>query len=178
VKLHPAANDIDIDDRRTFPIYAAAQSLDIPVLVHTGWCRVPHVPFASQRADRLNSVAHQFPDLRLILAHAGFPWVRDALALLLRYPNVWADTADWAAWYPIDNIARALTWAKQLGVLDRFMWGSDYPVFDPRVDLALYRSLPDYCARHDVRPRLEDEDIAGLLGGRAAGLLGLVADRA
>jgi predicted TIM-barrel fold metal-dependent hydrolase len=173
VKLHPAANDVDIDDRRAWPIYATAQDLDVPLLVHTGWCRVPHVPFTKQRADRLNSAAHDFPGLRLVLAHAGFPWIEDALAMLLRYPNVWADTADWAAWFPVENIARTLSWAKQVGVLARFIWGSDYPVFDPRVDLALYRSLPEYSATHDIRPRIEEEDVAGLLGGNAMRLLNL-----
>ena len=33
------------------------------------------------------------PELRINLAHFGFPWVLETAAIILKYPNVYADTA-------------------------------------------------------------------------------------
>lgn len=35
----------------------------------------------------------RYPQLRINLAHFGFPWVLETAAIILKYPNVYADTA-------------------------------------------------------------------------------------
>lgn len=35
----------------------------------------------------------EFPQLRLCLAHMGWPWVQETAMLMIKYPNLYADTA-------------------------------------------------------------------------------------
>ena len=36
-------------------------------------------------------VAIEYPELRIGLAHFGWPWVQDTAMMLLKYPNVYAE---------------------------------------------------------------------------------------
>src|SRR5690606_33639333 len=105
-------------------------------------------------------------------AHTGMHSVADGLTLLSRYPNIWGDLAFWGS-MPFFKIAQTMVWAKHLGVLDKILWGSDYPEHDFAPEIERYRKVPDYTVRHELEPFITQEDIDAFLGGNAARLLGL-----
>ena len=41
----------------------------------------------------LDDVAREFPDLKIVGGHVGFPWTNEMLALAMKYPNVYIDTS-------------------------------------------------------------------------------------
>jgi uncharacterized protein len=41
----------------------------------------------------LDRVALDFPDLRVVAGHIGFPWTLEMISLATRYPNVYIDTS-------------------------------------------------------------------------------------
>ena len=41
----------------------------------------------------LDDVAREFPDLKIVGGHVGFPWTNEMLALAMKYPNVCIDTS-------------------------------------------------------------------------------------
>ena len=85
--------------------------------------------------------------------------------------NLSTDLAIWESCMPFHFIADSLVWAKRAGVLDRVLWGSDYPSCDPADSLSLYRRLPEYTQAQRLEPALAEEDVEAILGGNARWLL-------
>ena len=92
VKLYPmyqhwAANDPEV----AFPIYAKAQELGIPVMIHQAGSTRIDAKLELGRPALLDDVGREFRDLRVIVAHCGWPWVDEALFLLTKHPNFYAE---------------------------------------------------------------------------------------
>ena len=78
------------------------------------------------------AVVHQFPDLRVVIAHCGYPWVDDALLLALKYEHVYLDTAIIYAGTPVDSLRRVFGERIGVDIVDRalhhkLVFGSTYP---------------------------------------------------
>lgn len=173
VKMLPGYNNVAINDRRIWPIYEVSQELGVPIIVHTGHSSLPDsYSHVYNNPLFLEEVANNFPDLKIIAAHTGMHWPEDGLTVLNRYDNVYGDFAFWGT-MPIHMIAQTLVWAKQLEVLHKILWGSDYPEYDFEPEIARYRTLPEYCEKYGYMPYLTQEDIDGFLGNNAARLLNL-----
>ena len=63
-----------------FPFYAKAEELDVPVVVSMGHT-LDKMPIEPGRPAHLDEVALYFPQLRIVCAHTGWPWVEEAIAL-------------------------------------------------------------------------------------------------
>lgn len=88
IKLHPRAEAFTLDHPNVRPIVAVANERSLPVLIHAG----RGIPALGLHAVEL---AEEFPNARLILAHAGtsdLSWIWRAAADL---PNLMFDTAWW-----------------------------------------------------------------------------------
>ena len=88
IKLHPRAEQFTLDHPKVRSIVALAQERSLPVLIHAG----RGIPALGLHAVQL---AEEFPDARLILAHAGtsdLSWIWRVAADL---PNLLFDTAWW-----------------------------------------------------------------------------------
>jgi hypothetical protein len=175
LKLSPVYNHVRIDDPRIYPLYSKAEELEIPVLVHTGWTIPPEARIEWQNPLHLEEVALAFPDLKLIVAHTGFQWAFEALMMIKKYPNMYGDFAYFAD-LPKDFIARTLVFAKKAGVMDRLLWGTDYPWFSHKDSLEFYRSMPAYVAKLGLEPLVTAEDINLLTGLNAARMIGWAAE--
>jgi predicted TIM-barrel fold metal-dependent hydrolase len=128
IKIAPAYVRLSPADRCWYEVYEAAQSLKLPVLAHTG---VTPIKQAEQRYFSpmlLDEVATHFPNLRLILAHLGTPWVMPCLDLLAKHSNLYADVSIFGWFQPVELVASILASARSQGVLDRLLWGTDYPM--------------------------------------------------
>ncbi|MGD9944979.1 MAG: amidohydrolase family protein [Burkholderiaceae bacterium] len=91
VKLFPYAVGLPPHDRRFYPVYAKCCELDIPV-----WSQVGHtaglMPSEPGRPIHLDRVALDFPELRIVGAHIGWPWEQEMIAMALKHPNVYVST--------------------------------------------------------------------------------------
>jgi hypothetical protein len=119
----------------------------------------------------LEEVAATFPRLRIIMTHFANPWSRDAIQLMRKYDNVYADTAYGA--FPMSWKVDTLVWAKNFGVLHKVLYGSDYPLHSPEESLGLHRAMPAYTRERKIEPEITDDDVAAVLGGNAVRLFDL-----
>ena len=135
--------------------------------MHCGlsWSLVGQSKYARPLA--LEEVAQEFPALRIVIAHFGWPWVEEALLLALKYRNVYLDTSIVYSGTPRDALQHVL--AEQVGiqVLERslphqVLFGSDYPRADIRRSVRGLQALP-------LSPGLRE----AITRGNAAELLGL-----
>ncbi|HEY1520352.1 MAG TPA: amidohydrolase family protein [Solirubrobacteraceae bacterium] len=88
IKLHPRAEQFTLDHPKVRSIVAVANERSLPVLIHAG----RGIPALGLHAVEL---AEEFPNARLILAHAGtsdLSWIWRAAGDL---PNLLFDTAWW-----------------------------------------------------------------------------------
>jgi predicted TIM-barrel fold metal-dependent hydrolase len=168
LKLDPALQLFDIDDReRAYPVYAMCASLQIPLLIHCGLSWAPLGRSARAHPLRLEAVACDFPELNIIIAHAGWPWVGEALALALKFPNVYLDTAVIYSGTPADSLRHVLADVIGIDVLrrslrDKVVYGSNAPRTRPKRGVGAVRAL-------GLEPELERR----ILHDNAAALLHL-----
>src|SRR5437016_7362870 len=81
------------DDRRYYPLYAKCVELGIPLSIHTSanWTTVAVSDLGHPR--HIDVVAADFPELDIIMSHAGYPWVLEAVLLAWKYPSVYLELA-------------------------------------------------------------------------------------
>jgi predicted TIM-barrel fold metal-dependent hydrolase len=173
VKMLPSYNFIKLNDRRIWPIYEIAEELQLPVVIHTGWSSLPKGKMLEfDHPLFLEDVALDFPNLKIIAAHTGFQWVEETMFWMAKTPNIYSDFAYWAETTPVWRIAQVFSFAKMLGVMDRFLWGSDYPFVDFATGLEVFERAKAYSERHELEPLVTNDDVAGFFGNNAARLFG------
>lgn len=90
VKLYPHSGFF-LNDRRLTRIYDYCERKGVPVFMHTGIkpLRSHYLKYCDPiLADE---VATQFPNLKIILLHGGYPWIREYLTVVHSNPNIYAD---------------------------------------------------------------------------------------
>jgi uncharacterized protein len=88
IKLHPRAEQFTLDHPEVRGIVALAHERTLPVLIHAG----RGIPALGLHAVQL---ADEFPNARLILAHAGICDLSWIWRVAADYPNLLFDTAWW-----------------------------------------------------------------------------------
>jgi len=145
------------DDPKLEPLYRRCLHLEVPAMITVSGRAGPDISFADPvRVDRL---AASFPDLQIVVAHAGWPRVMEMLAVADRRPNVWISPDQYAVNLPG---ASHLVEAANSFLGDRLLFGSSYPFLPMKGALESYRALP-------FLPEVLD----GVLGNNARRLLRL-----
>jgi len=86
------------NDPRLEPYYTLAEELDIPFCLHTGF-GPPMSPYMGDPEFRmqygnpllLEDVLVQHPNLRIYIAHGGYPFIEETIALMMMYQQVYVD---------------------------------------------------------------------------------------
>lgn len=93
LSLRPFMIGLPPDDRRYYPFYAKCIELGIPISMHASanWTEVRTSDLGHPR--HFDTVACDFPELKLILSHGGYPWVLEAVLLAWKHPNVYLELA-------------------------------------------------------------------------------------
>lgn len=176
LKLLPASGFYP-NDENCYKLYAKADELGIPVLVHTG---PETIPLYSKYCYPiyLDEVANDFPGLILILAHAGFCWWPEALDIAGTKPNVYIDLAGWqpkTIRRPIDEFYIPLRTILDTIGPSRILFGSDWPAFrlfkGGQADWVKAFTHPPN-ALNQVGITFTKEEIGAILGGNASKIVG------
>ena len=93
LRVIPLYNSIPADDRRYYPLYAKCVELNVPVRIYTSMNYANDRPYDIGHPRYLDTVAIDFPELRIVAGLAGWPWITDMIGLLRRHPNLYCDTA-------------------------------------------------------------------------------------
>ena len=165
LKMVPTYHHYSPDDQRLYPLYEKGLELDIPVMIHMGWTATINSAMEFQNPVQLDAVGRRYRDLRVIVAHLGYPWVGEGIGVVAKHPNFYAEMAGWTAWGP-DVLAKALIKLKELGAINKVVFGSDNS--DSR---ELYSDARDIAA--NLGTEITDKEMAGIMGTTAAGLFNI-----
>ena len=108
-------------------LYALAELLDLPVLIHNSGTGAPSSRFKISQGhpEIIENVLMNYPGLRIWLENAAYPFLDEVIALMYRYPNVYADLSTISWLIPRAEFWRYLEALVTAGLGNRLMWGSD-----------------------------------------------------
>ena len=120
------------DDRRYYPLYAECVELDITFCLQVGHAGPMRPSEPGRPIPYLDNVAHEFPELRIVGGHIGFPWVAEMISLMMKHPNVYVDTSAYkASRFPPELV----TYMREAGK-HKVMFGTNFPMLTPDECLA------------------------------------------
>ena len=144
LKLHPQVQAFEPNDRAYYPLYAKCVELGIPVTFHTGstyWGAGLEggggIKLRFSDPMLLDDVAADFPELKLIMAHPGWPWQDEQLAIAMHKENVYIDLSGWSPKYFQPLLVTYMTRM----IPHKFLFGTDYPMLSPQRWLQDFETL-------------------------------------
>ncbi|MFQ5491666.1 MAG: amidohydrolase family protein [Phycisphaerae bacterium] len=170
LSIAPAAQDVHPTASTAMKVYEAAADLDLPVLFHSGPYLASQSKMEYAKPILLDEVAREFPSLRMIIAHLGYPWQGETLVLLAKHANVFSDIS-WLLHQPWEAY-QALLSASQYGVTDRLLFGSGFPYTSAANCIEGLYSLNQLVHGTNL-PTLAREELRSIVERDALGLLGI-----
>lgn len=180
----PPYGQFNSNDRSMYPFYEFANKQGIVVQYHHSAAGGPtvlaHTKYA--KMENLNDVTFDFPDMKIVVEHIGYPFSEYLFTMMVNDENLWTDLAMlykrpvWMTWN--------MVMAKELGVLDRVMFASDFVAADndlfgsnPTQDLLKWIDLVqngmNKICRGSGWPEFTEKEINGILHDNAARLYNL-----
>lgn len=98
IAIRPFMFKIAPTDRKMYPIYSTCVELDIPIWFHIS-INYSSNTMEVERPIFLDVVAQDFPELKIIAGHGGWPWVNEMVAVAWRNPNIYIDIASYLPKY-------------------------------------------------------------------------------
>lgn len=169
VAISPSMQDFHPSDTRAMELYEECLQRNIPIVFERS-LRGSAAKMEYARPLLLDEVAREFPELRIVLSHMGYPWVHETIVLLAKHRHVYADIAGisrhpWLSY-------NALMPSYEYGVIDKLLFGSDFPYRSPAECIEALYSLNQISAGAAlaVIPR---QKLRGIVERDALTLLGI-----
>lgn len=147
MKIHPTVQAFYPDDPTMMEVYEEAQHLGLVIFFHGG--RAGIEPQSRQRyamPRHYEAVLSNFPDLQVILGHAGARDGDAMLELALRYDNAWLGIHG-------QGITRLDEIIRRTGG-DRLLFGTDWPFYHIGMSLAKVLICTQKPGQTDLRRRI------------------------
>ena len=170
VKLYPGYQRFDVRTRRLKPLYEMAGELGVPVMVHTGdtFAHTAKVRYTHPLVFDELAVDHRVTSF--VLCHMGNPWFVDAMEVVYKNENVYADISGLTLGKFVPRyerlVLRKLNDALAfIGDPAKLMFGTDWPICDMGSYLQFARKL-----------ETTDEELDGLMWHNAQRLFCIPSD--
>ena len=128
--FHPIMQHFAVNEERFYPLFETINALKVPIMLDVGTTGMgAGMPGGMGAIIRhahplsVDQLAADFPDLKIICAHPGWPWIDEMTAVALHKGNVYWEMSGWAPKYLPDGIKRDIKGRLK----DKIMFGSDYP---------------------------------------------------
>lgn len=128
--LYPHWFGMEPDHARYYPFYAKCVELDVPIQMQVGHC----LRYSDDRPLKnmgkpgaLDTIACDFPELKIVGNHTGWPWIEEMIAVAYKHPNVYIATDGYAPKYLSPSLIHfANSWGQ-----GKVMFGTGFPVIHP-----------------------------------------------
>lgn len=151
IKFYLGYEEFYADDPKFSNLYSFCEKNGYPVVYHTGVLEVGYKGLLKYSHPlTIDSVANNFPNLKIVIAHMGNPWILDCGAVMLKNENVYMDLSGFFDEYkPIAKeqvdyfIKRLWEFQQFVGDFKKCLFGTDWPLYDQKeyLDAVLKLSL-------------------------------------
>jgi predicted TIM-barrel fold metal-dependent hydrolase len=163
-----APEDGPLNDPQLWPFYEKACELDIPLTIHTGMSYVCPQPNKNTLPILLDDVCLDFPDLKIIAYHMGWPYHEELMGLAGKHRNLYLSLSGIIGWFAhspyrgYHMIGEALQWVPD----DKIVMGLDLAFDDmgKAVDYIRNLQMPDELQEKWGYRAITDETRAKILG--------------
>jgi predicted TIM-barrel fold metal-dependent hydrolase len=128
--FHPIMQHFAVNERRFYPLFEVIDGLGAAVMIDVGTtgmgAGLPGGMGAKIRhahPSSIDELAADFPQLKILMAHPGWPWVEETTAVALHKGNVFWEMSGWAP----KHFPASLKVDMRARLQDKIMFGSDYP---------------------------------------------------
>ncbi len=170
VSIWPAAQDFHPASTSAMRVHAEATRLAMPVIFHQSVQASPVSKMEFARPYLVDEVAREFPDLKIVISQLGYPWMDETIVMLGKHRNVFADISG-LLHHPWQSYT-ALISAYQAGVMDRLLFGSNFPFSTPAECIEALYSI-NQVAHGTNLPTIPREQLRRIVECDALSLLGL-----
>jgi uncharacterized protein len=154
VSLSPHYLEKSPSDKSFYPIYEKCVELDVPIMIKVGAVWQPNLRSSVCHPSYLEDVAIDFPELKIVGFHVGWPWTDEMILLAWKFKNVfiaasnhypkssWIGDFPTSCWDPsligFINSGRGCTaYLQEAQVpwkgMDKVLFASTFPAFDPSI---------------------------------------------
>lgn len=130
-----AKNGLHCNDHIIYPIYDKCEKEEIPVMLSFGG--LCHEGLYNFRPEDLDQVLADFPKMRVIISHGGFPYIPQVFWIAQRRRNLWIG----ADVYAFAGGGSQYIEAAKYFCQNRICFGSGYPILSLRKALDLYEKF-------------------------------------
>lgn len=136
-------------DEKLFPIYEMCVANGVPVIFHTGMLEASFKGLLRYSHPlNIDEVAVRFPDLKIVIAHMGNPWLMDCAAVVAKNKNVYMDCSGYFKEFsPIEHEEEKM-FREQLekfrifvGDFKKVLFGTDWPIYSQKEYLKAVKSV-------------------------------------
>jgi len=152
IRVLPWLWELPPDDRRYYPVYAACVEMGVPFCLQVGHTGPLRGSEYGRPIPYLDNVALDFPELKIVGGHIGYPWTDEMIALASKYPHVYIDTS---AYKPSRFPPQLVRYMQRHG-RRKVLFGSNFPMIQPAA-----------CLEQVDQLGLDDEARAMFLGENA-----------
>ncbi len=165
------------DKEKLYPLYDYCSQNNIPVSVHTGITPGTIFRMKHNYPILLDDVAVDFPNLKIIVEHMGYPWNDLCYYMVSRHKNMYV-TITAVANILIHNNPRnfIVELSKMISIFgsEKILWGSDWTA-TPNIDEVLHYmknlSVPIVMRKMMNLPKISENDIQNILYNNALNIL-------
>jgi predicted TIM-barrel fold metal-dependent hydrolase len=133
LKLYPGYEPFYPHDKRLKIVYDLAEEFSVPVMIHSGDTYSPKGKLKYAHPLEIDEVAVDHPNVKFVICHLGNPWLTDAMEVVYKNANVYADISGLMLGeftqafedYMSDEIEDVITYA---GEPEKFLFGTDWPI--------------------------------------------------
>lgn len=169
LKISPTYQGFDPRDERARPVYDIANQLGIPIMLHIGGAGEQSATLENGSPSLLDPIARAFPKLKMIIAHLGQPFMEETVILMRKHEFIFADLS--ARFHRPWQLYNGLIVAKEYGVLNKILFGTDFPLATPRGALEMFKGLTKLTEGTNL-PHVTPEMIDSIVYERPFSLLG------
>ncbi|MFH1462525.1 MAG: amidohydrolase family protein [bacterium] len=138
------------NNKKLYPLYEFCSQNNFPVIFHTGVLEMGHRGLLKYSHPlSIDELATDFPDLKIIIAHFGNPWIMDCAAVMVKNKNVYVDFSGYFEEYQSISKEEKRHFVKHMtefklfvGDFTKCLFGTDWPLYSQKEYLEAVESLP------------------------------------
>ena len=149
LKFYLGYEEYSPTDERLHQLYEYCEKHDVPIMFHTGVLEAGSTGLLEYSHPlQVDRVATRFPNLTIVMAHMGNPWLIDCAAVLAKNQNVYADMSAFFAEnrsitaHDVEVFKQRMEQVRVfLYSYEKFLFGTDYPLYSQKEYLGAVQAL-------------------------------------
>jgi predicted TIM-barrel fold metal-dependent hydrolase len=128
--FHPIMGHFAVNDHRLYPLFEVINEFKVPVMIDVGTTGMGAgmpggmgTKIRHAHPSAIDELAADFPNMKIVAAHPGWPWVDEMTAVALHKGNVFWELSGWAPKYFPPQLKIDI----RTRLKDKLFFGSDYP---------------------------------------------------